>query len=54
MDRLRLEAREGQEINDFLVYNAMNYALNNNPESKANDTKIDNIDRQVLDYHIAN
>lgn len=50
MDRLRLEAREGEEINDFLVYNAMNYALNNNPESKANDTKIDNIDRQVLDY----
>jgi len=54
LDRLRLEAKEGEEINDFLVYNAMNYALNNNPESRTRITKIDETDRQVLDYLIAN
>jgi Domain of unknown function (DUF932) len=52
--RLQLEANMGEEINDFLVYNAMNYALNNNPDSKMKITKIDETDRQVLDYLIAN
>lgn len=54
MNRLRLEANQGEEINDFLVYNAMNWALNNNVESKTKITKIDETDRAVLDYLIAN
>lgn len=52
--RLKKEAAEGEEINDFLVYNAMNYALNNNPEASTKITKIDETDRQILDYLIAN
>lgn len=54
VNRLKLEAGQGEEINDFLVYNAMNYALNNNPESNTRITKIDETDRQILDYLIAN
>lgn len=54
VNRLKLEASQGEEINDFLVYNAMNYALNNNPESSTKITKIDETDRQILDYLIAN
>lgn len=54
MNRLRLEVNQGEELTDFLVYNAMNYALNNNPESKTSANKIDKTDQQVLDYMLAN
>lgn len=48
--RLRQEAIEGDRVSDWLVYNALNFGLNNNPNSKIKSHKADKVDFKVLDY----
>lgn len=50
--QLEKEITQGFELNDWLVYNAMNYALYNNPDSRMETHKADKVDNQVLNYLI--
>lgn len=47
--RLQVEKGLGYQINDYLIYNAMNYALMN-ADTQMKEHKRDNIDREVLNY----
>lgn len=52
-ERLRYENGIGYPINPWLIYNAMNYALYNSPNSRMLTHKRDKVDAQVL-HHIVN
>lgn len=54
MERLTHEAQAlKQPINDYLVYNAMNFALYNTDESSLPEHKKDKKDQEVLDFLLA-
>ncbi len=50
--RLATEVQMGAELSDYLVYNALNWALNNNPDSKLQDHRIEQHDGEVLNFLI--
>ncbi len=50
--RLETERAMGFELSDYLIYNAMNWALDNNEESKLQTHKIELLDNQVLNFLI--
>jgi hypothetical protein len=52
--RLQVEMNSGFKVNDYLVYNAMNYALYNKPDSKMKTHKQDKVDHKILHYLIEN
>lgn len=52
--QLQKEANLGLPVTDFLLYNAMNYALHSNPNSSMKTHKADKIDRKILDYLLEN
>lgn len=52
--QLQKEVNLGLPINDFLLYNALNYALHNNPNSNMKTHKADKIDRKILTYLLDN
>lgn len=50
--QLQKEINAGHPINDWLIYNAMNYGLYNNSDAKTPVHKLDKVDREILNYLI--
>lgn len=49
-ERLRKEHSMGFPLSDYLIYNALNFGLHNNPESRMQLHKIESIDMEVLNF----
>lgn len=50
MERLQKEAKTGLPITNWLVYNAVNHSLYNNPDNKMPEHKRDKVDKEILQF----